>query len=392
MIELRSVTSPVVLPDVDRVVRTLPPSGDVVRAMPADAVIVGRVRHSRAEVTDVLDGRSDRLLVVCGPYDVAETDEAVDMAARLRDLATRFVDDLVLVVRDVRHRLPRTGGEDAAVELIARRARVRDLVRAGMPVAVEYASPILAGYVADLVSYTIVGLIAGRIPEFQRLASILRTPVGFIGRYDKALAPAVEAIRAAAAAQWVTTIDTDTRPVEVITSGNPDGHLIMRGIMRPVCGVSALLAGAAELLSRKGLSQRVVIDASIGTKPDVNQRWLVARMTEAIRDGQYPPAGVLIEPAPASSVDRTSRSGLAGLHEDLNDLASAVRARRQAGVAAKGATTSFTPSRVPLGEDRRSRHAGSSSADRVVPGPGRCRSATARRYVSPHPPAGEHLS
>src|SRR6218665_932362 len=74
---------------------------------PADAAIQAFVERSRTQIADVVHGRDDRLLVVVGPCSIHDAEQALEYADRLRALADRVADDLLIVMR-VYFEKPRT--------------------------------------------------------------------------------------------------------------------------------------------------------------------------------------------------------------------------------------------------------------------------------------------
>ncbi|MCC6945136.1 MAG: hypothetical protein IT335_11205, partial [Thermomicrobiales bacterium] len=73
--------------------------------LPAEGAIL--VQRSRREISKIVHGEDDRLLVVTGPCSIHDSDAALDYAARLAEVAPTFADDLVIVLR-VYFEKPRT--------------------------------------------------------------------------------------------------------------------------------------------------------------------------------------------------------------------------------------------------------------------------------------------
>src|SRR5579862_5511444 len=76
----------------------LPSPDHVTTAMPlgGGAATVGR---SRDEVTDVLDGQDDRLIVIVGPCSIHDPRAALDYARWLAEQSAQLRRDLVIVMR-----------------------------------------------------------------------------------------------------------------------------------------------------------------------------------------------------------------------------------------------------------------------------------------------------
>lgn len=66
-----------------------------------------QIAASRQTIADIIAGRDSRLLVVCGPCSIHDTEAALDYARRLQSLSEQVKDRLYLVMR-VYFEKPRT--------------------------------------------------------------------------------------------------------------------------------------------------------------------------------------------------------------------------------------------------------------------------------------------
>ncbi len=57
------------------------------------------IAQARATIADIIHGRDDRLLIVCGPCSIHDTDAALEYARRLQSLAAELNDRLYIVMR-----------------------------------------------------------------------------------------------------------------------------------------------------------------------------------------------------------------------------------------------------------------------------------------------------
>ncbi len=74
---------------------------------PLNAQQQEQVAASRQTISDIIAGRDPRLLVVCGPCSIHDTEAALDYARRLQTLSEQLKDQLYLVMR-VYFEKPRT--------------------------------------------------------------------------------------------------------------------------------------------------------------------------------------------------------------------------------------------------------------------------------------------
>ncbi|MEX2032420.1 MAG: 3-deoxy-7-phosphoheptulonate synthase, partial [Dehalococcoidia bacterium] len=200
------------------------------------------VLRYRREVQGVLRGEDSRLLVIAGPCSIHDEEAALEYADRLRGLAERVSDEILLVMR-VYFEKPRTvlgwkgliydprlDGTFAIEEGLERARRLLlQINERGVPAATEFLDPIVPQYLADLVTWAAIGARTTESQTHRQMASGLSTPVGFKNTTAGSIKIAADAIQAARAPQGFLGIDHQGRAAEVYTTGNPDCHLVLRG-------------------------------------------------------------------------------------------------------------------------------------------------------------------
>nr|UMO78251.1 phospho-2-dehydro-3-deoxyheptonate aldolase [Pandoravirus belohorizontensis] len=166
----------------------IPSPSQLAGAVPLDANGASLVADARRQVRRVLDGSDPRLLVVVGPCSAHDPVAVVEYGRRLRAFARAEVDDALLVVMRAYVEKPRTtvgwkglasdpdldGSCRLAEGLTTSRRLLRDLVVAvDQPVAVEFLSPLVAPYLADLVAWGAVGARTTESQVHREMASAL---------------------------------------------------------------------------------------------------------------------------------------------------------------------------------------------------------------------------
>jgi 3-deoxy-7-phosphoheptulonate synthase len=258
----------------------------------------------------VLDGADDRLLVVVGPCSVHDPDAALDYARRLADQAARLGDDLLVAMR-VYFEKPRTttgwkglindphldgtGDVDAGVR--AARELLLEVLRLGLPVGCEFLDPITPQYISDAVSWGAIGARTTESQIHRQLGSGLSMPVGFKNRTDGNVQVAVDAVRAAAASHSFAGVDVSGIPAILHTTGNPDGHVILRGGSGEPNHGAASVGAALKRLRGAGLAERLVIDASHDNsgKDHERQPAVAAQIGAQVARGNRAIVGVMLE-------------------------------------------------------------------------------------------------
>ncbi|BFU47177.1 3-deoxy-7-phosphoheptulonate synthase [Krasilnikovia sp. MM14-A1004] len=278
--------------------------------LPLVAELHDTVLDSRRQVEDIVEGRDQRLLVVVGPCSVHDPDAAREYADRLRDQAARLADDLLIVMR-VYFEKPRStvgwkglindpaldGTGDVGTGLRVARSLLLEVVRHGLPVAVEFLDPITPQYIADTVAWGAIGARTVESQVHRQLASGLSMPIGMKNRPDGSISTAIDAINAAAASHVFPGIDYSGTPAILHTRGNPDCHLVLRGGGgKPNYG-AADVSAALALLAKAGLPERLVIDCSHGNsgKDHLRQPLVADDVAAQMEAGQQGIAGVMLE-------------------------------------------------------------------------------------------------
>ncbi|PWV58259.1 MULTISPECIES: 3-deoxy-7-phosphoheptulonate synthase [Nocardiopsis] len=283
---------------------------DLLAELPMSEESTALVESSRAEVKRVLDGADDRLLVVVGPCSVHDTESALDYARRLRDLVPSVSDELCVVMR-VYFEKPRTTvgwkglindpGLDDTYDvhrgLRTARELLIDINALGLPAGTEFLDPITPQYIADVVSWGAIGARTTESQVHRQLSSGLSTPVGFKNGTDGDVQVAVDAVGAAAASHTFFGVDPAGAGSVVVTEGNPDCHVILRGGRSGPNHDAASVASALDVIEGSKLPRRLMIDASHANsgKDHVRQAGVAREIAAQVAEGQKGIVGVMLE-------------------------------------------------------------------------------------------------
>ncbi|QBZ81692.1 Phospho-2-dehydro-3-deoxyheptonate aldolase domain containing protein [Pandoravirus celtis] len=273
-----------------------------------------RVADARRQVRRVLDGSDPRLLVVVGPCSAHDPEAVVEYGRRLHALVRAEVGDALCVVMRAYVEKPRTtvgwkglasdpdldGSCRLADGLDTSRRLLRDLVvDIDQPVAVEFLSPLVAPYLADLVAWGAVGARTTESQVHREVASALPLPIGFKNGTDGSVATALDAVRTAAQPHIFLWVDGQGRIAAHHSAGNPDGHIVLRGSPgRPNFDASSVASAVAAAAARRmDPLPAVVIDCSHDNsgKDHRRQADVVRDVAGQIRAGCIHIKGVMIE-------------------------------------------------------------------------------------------------
>ncbi len=245
--------------------------------LPASPAALRTVVQTRRAVRDILDGKDRRLLVVVGPCSIHDPDAALEYADRLRKLCGEVHNELLVLMR-MYFEKPRTtigwkgliydphmdGSSDIAYGLRTARHLLLEANAMGVPVGTEMLDPIVPQYTADLVSWVAIGARTTESQTHRQMASGLSMPVGFKNRTDGNVQVAIEAMEAAQRPHSFLGIDDDGHIAIVRTTGNDQGHLILRGARSRPNYDAESIGDAVVRMQDGGLTPAVMVDCSHG--------------------------------------------------------------------------------------------------------------------------------
>lgn len=287
----------------------MPTPAEVEAAYPITDEIAEHVANSRRQVEAILTGQDSKLLVIVGPCSVHDPEAALDYAQRLMRTQDKYKDELCIVMRTYFEK-PRTvvgwkglvsdphldGSLDLVTGLHTARKLLVDINKLGMPTATEFLDMITGQYLADLISWGAIGARTTESQIHREMASALSCPVGFKNGTDGNIKIAVDAIRATREPHVFCSPAKNGEMTIYRTSGNPYGHVILRGGKMPNYHQEDISA-SCETLASFDLPTRLVVDFSHGNCQKQHKRQLdvAADICEQIKSGSNFIAGIMAE-------------------------------------------------------------------------------------------------
>jgi|TARA_B100000959_G_scaffold120699_1_gene126834 3-deoxy-7-phosphoheptulonate synthase len=278
--------------------------------LPLEPAALETVAATRRRIQAILRGEDPRLLVILGPCSVHDVASARDYARQLEPLRQRFAAQLEVVMR-VYFEKPRTtvgwkglindphldGSYDINTGLRRARSLLLDLAREGMPTATELLDPVVPQYIADLISWTAIGARTTESQTHREMASGLSMPVGYKNGTDGSATIAIHAMHSASRPHHFLGINREGQASIVRTTGNPDGHLVLRG---GNCGTNyqpEAVQEVAKQLVKDGLVDRLMVDCSHAnsSKDFRRQSEVLHAVANQVRQGSTHIMGVMLE-------------------------------------------------------------------------------------------------
>src|SRR6266850_6386063 len=265
---------------------------------------------SRERVTRILEQKDLRFLVVVGPCSIHDVEGALEYAARLRALRKDLAEQMEIVMR-VYFEKPRTtigwkglindphldGSYDIETGLKKARKLLLELTAMGVPAGTEFLDPIVPQYTAELLTWAAIGARTTESQTHREMASGLSMPVGFKNGTDGSLQIALDAMQSARTSHSFLGIDQDGITSVIRTTGNPAGHIVLRGgRARTNYDAQSILEAEAKL-KQLGLPPVLMVDCSHANsgKQHARQEEVWRSLMEQRLTGTHSIIGAMIE-------------------------------------------------------------------------------------------------
>ena len=252
------------------------PPIDLIEKYTSSNDVAKLIYGTRNEISNILHGKDDRLLIVCGPCSIHDEESALEYAKKLKSENFKHQENLLIVMR-VYFEKPRTtvgwkglindpdlnNSFDANKGLELARSILKKISEIGLPVGTEFLDPISPQYVADLISWGAIGARTAESQIHRELASGLSCPIGIKNGTTGALKPAIDGIQAANHPHVFFSTTKEGKVQIYKTSGNSDTHIILRGGVNPNFDENAV-KNVITALTEAEVNESIMIDNSHG--------------------------------------------------------------------------------------------------------------------------------
>ncbi len=290
--------------------RPLLSPNQLLEKLPLTETAAALVTQTRDRIRNIMHNEDRRMLVIVGPCSVHDVEAAYEYAQALVKLREKFSQQLEVVMR-VYFEKPRTsigwkglindphldGSYDINEGLRLARKLLLDLAELGLPAGTELLDPITPQYIADIIAWTAIGARTTESQTHREMASGLSMPIGFKNNTDGSLQAASNAMLAASQPHHFLGINQSGHASIVSTTGNADGHLVLRGGKRGPNYETSHVDNAAQALAQQNLHPRIMVDCShANADKDHNRQVVVLDSVAAqIAAGSQHLMGVMIE-------------------------------------------------------------------------------------------------
>ena len=285
------------------------PPNDVISEFPITPPVSELVFKSRQNISDIIHGRDDRLVVVVGPCSIHDPKAAIEYAKKLKNLESSLSSELKIIMR-VYFEKPRTtvgwkglindpnldDSYDVNKGLREARKILLNINEIGLPAATEYLDIITPQYISDLISWGAIGARTTESQVHRELASGLSCPVGFKNSTNGSIQVAIDAIGSASQPHIFLSITKEGKSAIFNSSGNKDCHVILRGGKIPNFE-SKFIKETSSILAKSGNPTSLMVDMSHGNSQKQFKKQLLVNkdIADQIASGERSIFGVMIE-------------------------------------------------------------------------------------------------
>ena len=269
-----------------------------------------KISRYRNEISNILKGVDDRLIVVVGPCSIHDVIAATEYANFLSTMISKHRDTLRIVMR-VYFEKPRTtigwkgliydpdldGSSNINKGLNLAREFLLKLNIMDVPAGCEFLDTITPQYISDLVSWAAIGARTTESQIHRQLASGSSMPIGFKNGTGGSMKLAAEAIVCAKNPHCFLGTTKEGEVAIVRTHGNSDCHIILRGGSDGPNYDKEHILQCEELLHQSKIPVKIMVDCSHGNsrKIHTNQPLVVDDIVSQIQEGNKSIVGVMIE-------------------------------------------------------------------------------------------------
>lgn len=268
------------------------------------------IESGRAAVRSILDREDHRLIVVVGPCSIHDPKAAIDYANRLKVLADKVKDTLLIVMRVYFEKPRTTVGWKGLINdpymndsfkiqegLHVGRKLLLDVAEIGLPAATEALDPISPQYLQELISWSAIGARTTESQTHREMASGLSCAVGFKNGTDGGLTVAINALQSVSSPHRFLGINKEGSVAIIHTKGNDYGHIVLRGGNGKPNYDSVSVAMCEKELESAGIATNIMVDCSHANsnKNHELQPLVLDNVANQILEGNKSIIGVMIE-------------------------------------------------------------------------------------------------
>jgi len=295
--------------NIEKLVPMIPPAC-MLEEIPITKKAAQTVRICRTDISNILTGNDDRILLVCGPCSIHNISEAMKYAKKLFTLSEKVKKNVLIVMRTYFEKPRTTVGWKGLINdpylndsckindgMRLARKLLLDISDMGLPCGYECLDTITPQYIADVMSWAAIGARTTESQVHRQLSSGLSMPVGFKNGTKGSIDIAANAIISARHSHCFLSITQQGLVAIVKSSGNKDTHIILRGGRDGPNYNEEYVKKTEDILIKSKVVPRIMIDCSHGNsgKDYRNQPNVCRNICQQLENGNTSIMGMMME-------------------------------------------------------------------------------------------------
>jgi 3-deoxy-7-phosphoheptulonate synthase len=257
----------------------LPSAESIREELPLPAASAAKIADHNLILRNIFEGKDQRKILIVGPCSAWPQEAVLEYARRIKPISEQVRDQIIIVLRTYIQK-PRTtigwtgpldqpdphGSPNMLEGIRYCREMMLKVAEIGLPMADEMLITHNDGYFSDLLSYLALGARSAEDQEHRNLASSLDIPTGIKNPTSGDVRNGINGV--------IAVQNPHTFPhngYQITSTGNPLGHLILRGGQKgPNYSFNDLVSARDFMKEMKIQNPSVVIDASHDNLRDAN--------------------------------------------------------------------------------------------------------------------------
>lgn len=279
-------------------------------ALPISPKNIETVMCAREQIKKILQGESQRLVVIVGPCSIHDTQSAYEYAEKLQKKIKQYQSTLCIIMRTYFEKARTITGWKGFIYdpdlnsthniekgLHQARSLLLAINKLTVPVATEIVNPLTAPYFSDLLSWVVIGARTTESQIHRELASDLSIPVGFKNNTNGDIHAAIHAVQTAQQPHHFFNINMHGKIAVTKSLGNPYCHIVLRGSQQQSNYDDQIIQQTITTLKALRLTPRIMVDCSHGNSQKNHARQMIAlrSVIHSIRTTPESIFGVMLE-------------------------------------------------------------------------------------------------
>ncbi|BBA84879.1 3-deoxy-7-phosphoheptulonate synthase [endosymbiont of Pachyrhynchus infernalis] len=237
--------------------------------------IKNKIINSIKIISNIINGKDKRLLIICGPCSIHDFNSSIDYAKLLYNLSLELNDKLYIVMRAYIEK-PRTSigwkgiVNDPMIDnscniekgLNISRELLIQLIDIGIPISTEILNLNIYKYFDDLFSWVSIGARTSESQIHREFSSSLSIPVGFKNNTNGDILSSINAIKTSLKPHTYLGINDFGNLCIIKTKGNKNNHIILRGSKNKPNYFPEDINNCINLINENNLNSKIIIDCS----------------------------------------------------------------------------------------------------------------------------------